>query len=147
VNYEGWRETPQRRQVRGTDLIGILSSKLEGGGRGGGLICSVKNSNFKQHALARQGLLSAQLLATVHPAALNNCLINHMSSLKISRGDPSLQRLFNNVDDNALINQLLGLLEAGRDANTAGKRPQFCESGNVVKSWRNCQSGGLIFLM
>jgi hypothetical protein len=62
-------------------------------------------------------------------------------------GDPCSQRLFYNIDGNAIINQLLGPLEAGRDVNTAGKRPQFCESGNVVNSWHNCQSGGLIFLM
>ncbi len=36
------------------------------------------------------------------------------------------QRLFNYIDDNALISQWLAPLEEGHDGDKSGKSPQFC---------------------
>jgi hypothetical protein len=51
-------------------------------------------------------------------------------------GDPCSQRLFDNIDGNALINQLLASLEAGHEVSAAAKA-QFCDPCSVANSWQN----------
>jgi hypothetical protein len=49
------------------------------------------------------------------------------------------QRLFNFIDDNALINPLGEALEVGHEVDIAAKahRFVFCEPANVANSWQN----------
>ncbi len=50
------------------------------------------------------------------------------------------QRLFNFIDDNALINLLGEALEVGHEVDMAAKAHKFvfCEPVSLAISWQNC---------
>ncbi len=50
--------------------------------------------------------------------------------------DPCLQRLFNNIDDNALINQLLAPLEARHEVEAVAKSHSFVNLGRTFRTVR-----------
>jgi hypothetical protein len=47
------------------------------------------------------------------------------------------QKLFNCVDDNALINQLLTPFDEGHEVHTMANANKFCEPVSVANSWQN----------
>jgi hypothetical protein len=101
--------------------------EISGWGGGGGASCLHKT-------------LGQQLLGTRMQPALVNIRYSYRVHVQLAR---QMQRGFNCIDDNALINQLLAPLDVGRSVDTAAEAHSFvtCQCCQLLAELSG-QSGG-----